>query len=51
MSATFNVPDLFPFDVGDDLKMNFSEEGGNDEDHNARDLVDWATRIQVRDIG
>ena len=44
-NCTFNIPDLFPFDVGDDSRMNLSEEEGNDGDHNARDLVDWTTRI------
>ena len=31
VSATFNVFDLSPFDVGDDSRMNLFEEGGNDE--------------------
>ena len=31
ISATFNVSDLSPFDVGDDLRMNPFEERGNDE--------------------
>ena len=29
ISATFNISDLSPFDVGDDLKMNPFEERGN----------------------
>ena len=32
VSATFNVSDLSPFDAGDDLRTNPSQEGGNDED-------------------
>ena len=32
VSATLNVADLSPFDVGDDLRTNPSQEGGNDED-------------------
>jgi hypothetical protein len=33
VSATFNVTDLSPFDVGDDLRTNpFQEEEGNDGD-------------------
>ena len=51
VSATFNVPDLFLFDIGDDSRTNFSEEEGNDRVHNAKDLVDGATRNQVKDIG
>ena len=31
MSATFNVVDLSPFDVGDDSRSNPFEERGNDE--------------------
>jgi hypothetical protein len=31
ISATFNVPDLSLFDVGDDLRSNPFEERGNDE--------------------
>ena len=33
MSATFNVSDLSPFDVGDDLRINPLEERGNDGVH------------------
>ena len=33
ISATFNVSDLSPFDVGDDLRTNPFEERGNDENH------------------
>ncbi|KAL5752228.1 hypothetical protein ACOSQ2_022735 [Xanthoceras sorbifolium] len=35
VSASFNVSDLSPFDVGDDLKTNPFQEGGNDEDKGA----------------
>ena len=31
ISAIFNAPDLFPFDVGDNSRTNTFEEGGNDE--------------------
>ena len=30
VSATFNVTDLSPFDVGDDLRTNHFQEKGND---------------------
>ena len=43
--ATFNVPDPFPFDIGDDSRTNLFKEGGNDKDHNANDLVDRVTKI------
>ena len=33
VSATFNVYDLSPFDVGEDSRMNPFEERGNDENH------------------
>ena len=32
VSATFNVSDLSPFDVGEDLRTNPFQEEGNDED-------------------
>ena len=35
ISATFNVSDLSPFDVGDDLRKNHFEERGNDENQQA----------------
>ena len=35
ISATFNVSDLSPFDVGDDSRTNPFEERGNDEHHKA----------------
>ena len=51
VSAIFNVLDLFSFNVGEDSRTNFSEQGGNDGDHGARDLVDLATKIEIRDMG
>ena len=33
ISATFNVSDLSPFDVGDDSRTNSFEERGNDKNH------------------
>ena len=35
ISATFNVSDLSPFDVGEDSRTNPFEERGNDEDQEA----------------
>ena len=35
ISATFNVYDLSPFDVGDELRTNPFEERGNDENQQA----------------
>ena len=35
ISATFNVSDLSPFDVGDNSRTNPFEERGNDENHKA----------------
>ena len=32
VSVTFNVTDLSPFDIGDDLRTNPFQEEGNDED-------------------
>ena len=47
VNGPFNVFELFLFDVGDNLRMNLSEEGGNDgdhsannKDHNTKDLID-----------
>ena len=40
VSAIFNVLDLFSFNVGEDSRTNFSEQGGNDGDNGARDPVD-----------
>ena len=40
ISATFNIFDLSPFDIGDDSRMNPFEERGNDENHKAfKDLL------------
>jgi hypothetical protein len=41
VSATFNVTDLSPFDVGDDLRANPFQEEGNDGDQGTalKDLV------------
>ena len=41
VSATFNVTDLSPFDVGDDLRANHFQEEGNDGDQGTalKDLV------------
>jgi translation initiation factor IF-1 len=41
VSATFNVADLSPFDVGDEfnLRSNSLQEGGNDEDHDEEQEV------------
>ena len=39
ISATFNISDLSPFDVGDDLKMNpFDERGNNNSNLNRHAL-------------
>ena len=35
VSASFNVSDLSPFDVGDDLRTNSSQEGENDANQGA----------------
>jgi len=35
VSASFNVSDLSPFDVGDDLRTNPFQEEGNDENKGA----------------
>ena len=51
VSTTFNVPNFFPFDVGDNLRTYLSEEEGNNGDHSSRDPVDRARRIQVGDMG
>ena len=41
VSATFNVTDLSPFDVGDDLRVNPFQEEGNDGDQGtaSKDLI------------
>ena len=43
VSATFNVTDLSPFDVGDDLRTNPFQEEGNDAIH-----VNTTPRDQVQ---
>eukprot|EP00257_Ricinus_communis_P016673 XP_015574920.1 uncharacterized protein LOC107261271 [Ricinus communis] len=35
-SASFNVANLSPFDIGEDSRMNPFEEGGNDVNHNTK---------------
>jgi hypothetical protein len=59
VSATFNVADLTPFDVGDDLnsRSNSLQEGGNDEDINQevlndeiQDLEGPMTRARVKKV-
>ena len=57
VNGPFNVFQLFPFDVDDNLRTNLSEEEGNDGDHNAndrdhntKDQIDWATMIQLKDM-
>ena len=45
ISVTFNVSDLSPFDVGDDLRMNPFEERGNDE--NQQTFKDQIGRAHV----
>ena len=35
VSANFNVTDLSSFNVGDDLRTNHFQEGGNDENQGA----------------
>ncbi len=37
VSATFNIADLSPFDVGDDLRTNPFQEEGNDESTTNKD--------------
>ena len=54
VSAIFNVTDLSPFDVGDDLRANLFQEEGNDGDQDtaSKNLVQvpiWpVTRAQVK---
>ena len=38
VSTTFNVTDLSPFDVGEDLRANPFQEEGNDEGKDAKEL-------------
>ena len=54
VSATFNVTDLSPFDVGEDLRENPFQEEGNDGDQGtvSKDLVQvpigLVTRAQAK---
>ena len=50
VSATFNVTDLRPFDVGDDLRANPFQEKGNDGDQGttSKDLVQVPIRPVTR---
>ena len=43
VSASFNVSDLSPFDAGDDLRTNPSQEEGNDEDIVSTSKSTWET--------
>ena len=46
ISATFNVSDLSPFDVGEDSRTNPFEERGNDENHKTfKDLLHVPVRL------
>ena len=40
VSATFNVSDLSPFDVGEDSRSNHFEEKGNDGNQGGLSLKD-----------
>ena len=53
ISATFNVFDLSPFDVGDDSRMNPFEERGNDENLIRSQLVSQLIHVlsMVSDSG
>ena len=50
VSATFNVTDLSPFDVGEDLRANPFQEEGNDGDQGtaSKDLVQVPIRPVTR---
>ena len=50
VSATFNVTDLSPFDIGDDLRANPFQEEGNDGDQGItlKDLVQVPIRLVTR---
>ena len=54
VSATFNVSDLSPFDAGEDLRTNPSQEGGNDEDTQTKDPslvpVGLVMRVQAKGL-
>ena len=41
VSATFYVSDLSPFDAGDNLRTNPSQEEGNDEDVGSKSKSTW----------
>uniref|UniRef100_A0A2N9H7E7 RNA-directed DNA polymerase n=1 Tax=Fagus sylvatica TaxID=28930 RepID=A0A2N9H7E7_FAGSY len=43
--ASFNVADLSPFDVGDDLRTNPSQEGENDANQGANDANQGAGQV------
>uniref|UniRef100_A0A2N9FBE6 RNA-directed DNA polymerase n=1 Tax=Fagus sylvatica TaxID=28930 RepID=A0A2N9FBE6_FAGSY len=45
VSASFNVADLSPFDVGDDLRTNPSQEGENDANQGANDANQGAGQV------
>ena len=49
VSATFNVSDLSPFDVGDDLRTNPSQEEGNDESTTNKWSVD-PIQVPIRPV-
>ena len=49
ISATFNVFDLSPFDIGDDSRMNPFEERGNDENQQSfKDPLHVPVRLITR---
>ena len=52
VSATFNVSDLSPFDVGSNSRTNLFKEGGNDENigqtQNAEELLQMPVRTITR---
>ncbi|XP_068653872.1 uncharacterized protein [Aristolochia californica] len=47
VSATFNVTELSPFDVGEDLRTNPSQEEGNDEDIEPTQNTHEPTQVPV----
>ena len=49
VSATFNVTDLSPFDVGEDLRANPFQEEGNDGDQGtaSKDLVQVPIGLEI----
>ena len=50
VSATFNVTNLSPFDIGDDLRANPFQEEGNDGDQGttSKDLVQVLIGLVMR---